>query len=169
MRLEGALFSSIMSLRAVTLGSLILVISIILLGFGTWSIPFLNDYVKSYELTSARKKVEEARAGVANYPRRGAHVARSWSAWGAQYDFTQPCDVNWERSFTVPSALRAFDVSILVVLDQHARVRSAIYLDNEVQSGPLPASIRGQLAPDLPLLKSLKTARGLFFRQGEQL
>ena len=158
-----------MSLRAVTLGSLILVISVILLGFGTWSIPFLNEYVNSYELTSARKKIEEARAGIENYPRRGAHVARSWSAWGEQYDFARPRDVNWERTFTVPSALRAFDVSVLVVLDQSARVRSAIYLDGDVRPAPLPASIRNQLAPDLPLLKSLKNARGLFFRQGEQL
>ena len=162
-------FPSIMSLRAITLGSLIFVISVILLGVGTWSIPFLNEYVKSYELTSARKKIEEARAAVDNYPRRGAHVARSWSAWGEQYDFTRPRDSDWERTFTVTSALRAFDVSVLVVLDRNASVRSAIYLDGNARSVPLPATLRSQLSPELPLLKSLKTARGLFFRQDEQL
>ena len=158
-----------MSLRAVTLGSLILVISVILLVFGSWSIPYLNDYVRSYELTSARKKVEEARAGVETFTRRGAHVARSWSAWGEQYDFTRSRDASWERTFAVPSALRAFDISLLVVLDRNARARSAIYLDNRVQAVPVPASIGGQIAPDLPLLKTLKTARAIFFRQGEQL
>ncbi len=152
-----------------TLGVLILVISLMLLGFGTWSIPFFNDYVQSYEQDSARKKIEEARASVENYPQGGAHVARSWSAWGMQYDFASPRDVNWERTFAVPKSLRAFDVSVLMVLDAKARVKSAIYLDKNGKVASLPSEIRGQLDPGLPLLKSLKTARGRFFLKNNQL
>ena len=158
-----------MSLRAVTFGVLIVVISLMLLGFGSWSIPLFNGYVQSYETNSARKKVEDARAAVEDFPRGGAHVARSWSAWGAQYDFALPRDVNWERTFAVPSSLRAFDVSLLVILDTKAQVKSAIYLDRNARTAPLPPEIREQIAPGMPLLKSLKKARGMFFLQGAQL
>lgn len=158
-----------MSLRALTLGSLILVISAILLGFGAWSMPFLSDYVVRYEQSSAREKIEDGRAAIESYPRRGARTAESWSVWGAQYDFDRPRDARWERTFATTSALRALDLGVLVVLDQKARVRSQFYLDDKLRIAELPAAIRSQLYPDLPLLKSLKTARGLFFRQGEQL
>lgn len=152
-----------------TLSVLIVVISLMLLGFSSWSTPFFNRYVQSYELDSARKKIMEARVAVDNYPRGSAHIARSWSAWGEQYDFTLPRDVRWEQNFAVPLSMRAFDVSALVILDQKARVRSAIYLDKEGEPTALPAAIRSQFQLDSPLLKSLKKARGLFFRQNNQL
>ena len=163
-----------MSLRAVTLGSLILVISLILLGFGAWSKPFLADYVERYELDSARQKIEDADAVIESYPQRAARVAANWSAWGEQYNFAVPRDETWERTFASTQTLRALDIGLLAILDSKSQVRSAVYLDdssggNESRSATLPAAIRGQLSPDLPLLESLNAARGQFFRQNGQL
>ena len=158
-----------MSLRAVTLGSLILVISVILLVVGRWSNPFLTGYVVRYETSSARERIEDAYAALETFPRRGALVATNWSAWGAQYDFGKPRDEIWERTFASPRALRVQNLSLLVVLDQKANVRSALYLDDNGRVAALPPPIRSQFYPDLPLLETLQTARGMFFRQNKQL
>ena len=158
-----------MSLRAVTLGSLILVISVILLVLGAWSHPFLAGYVVRYEAVSARERIENSSAALETFPRRGALVAGNWSAWGAQYDFGESRDEVWERTFASPRALRIQKLGLLVVLDEKTGVRSAIYLDDQARVAALPPPILGQLGPNLPLLKTLQSARGIFFRQGKQL
>ena len=158
-----------MSLRAVTLGSLILVISVILLVLGCWSHPFLAGYVARYETGNARERLEDADAALQTFPRRGALVAGNWSAWGDLYDFGKPRDLIWERTFASVRALRLQKLDLLVVLDAKARVRSALYLDDKARVAALPPPLRGQLYPDLPLLQTLQTARGAFFRQGDQL
>ncbi len=158
-----------MSLRAITLGSLILVISVILLVFGSWSNPFLASYVSRYETQSARARIEDARASLETFPRRGALIAENWSAWGGQYDFAQTRDLKWERTFAAANALRIQNLGLLVVLDQKARVHSQIYLDDKGDVAALPSGVRGQFSPDLPLLHALETPRGVFFRHGQQI
>ena len=158
-----------MSLRAVTLGSLILVISVILFVFGSWTHPFLAGYIERYEVASARERMEDARAALETFPRRGALIAENWSAWGEQYDFAKARDPEWERTFASSRALRVQSLGLLVVLDQKARVRSDIYLDDKSDVAALPAPIRSQFYPDLPLLEALKTPRGIFFRSDKQL
>ena len=158
-----------MSLRAITLGSLILVISVILLVFGSWSNPFLASYVSRYETDSARARLEDARASLETFPRRGALVVENWSAWGVQYDFSVARDAKWERTFASARVLRIQNLGLLVVLDGKSRAHSQLYLDDKGDVAALPPGIRGQLSPDLPLLDTLKSPRGLFFRHNQQL
>ena len=163
-------FPEIMSLRAVTLGSLILVISVMLLGFGGWSYPFLEGYVERYERDSARAQLERARAVIETYPRRVARFDASWSAWGARYNFDKTRDTKWENTFATADALRALNIGVLAILGSNARPRSTSYLDENGRVAALPAPLSAQFAPDAGLLKKLEsTPRGCFFLQNNQL
>ena len=168
-RANRRLIFSTMSLRAITLGSLILVISVILLVLGSWSNPFLSGYVARYETSSAREKAESARMALNTLLRGGAIEAENWSAWGVQYDFAKVRDTNWERTFASPRALRVQNLDLLAVLDQKSEVRSQIYLDDKGAVAALPPPLRAQLYPGLPLLDAMTAPRGVFYRHNEQI
>ena len=168
--LSRVFFPEIMSLRAVTLGSLILVISVMLLGFGLWSYPFLRDAVERDESQSALTQLARARTLVESVPNHIARDKASWGVWGARYDFSQPRDANWERKFASADALRALKVDALAVLDDNARLRGVSYLDTSARAAELPVALRGQLDPDSRLLQAPATKpSGIFWAQNDQL
>ena len=163
-----------MSLRAVTLGSLILLILVILLGFGGWSYPFLTGYVERYESGSALTQLARARAVVEGAAQRTALADASWGAWGARYNFAAARDAAWEREFAAADALRAQGVDALAIVDARGRLRDAFYLDANGRIAPLPLALRNQLDPDSILLRATAGQRagkptGFLWAQSEQL